>query len=69
MTAPEPRDGGIAQDANGDLWRPVAAIPGLWFSSDDGAERRAPWAELVRDYGPVDVYVWRATARADDPGA
>lgn len=65
MIPAEPRDGGIAEDRDGDLWRPVADTAGLWFSVADGAERRAEWAELVAEYGPLDVYVWRARAKVD----
>ena len=71
VTPAEPRDGGVVEDRDGDLWRPVAASPGLWFSTADGAERRATWAELVAEYGPLDVYVWRGRVggHADGAGA
>lgn len=68
MTALEPRDGGIAEDREGDLWRATAG--GRWFSRDGDCQRLVSWSQLLEDYGPVDVYVWRAKAGApDDPGA
>lgn len=62
MTALEPRDGGIAEDRNGDLWRMTS--PGRWVSLDGGCQRVASWQDLLDEYGPLDVYVWRAKAQA-----
>lgn len=67
MIPAEPRDGGVAEDRDGDLWR--STPEGQWLSRDGDCQRLATWPELVNEYGPLDVYVWRIKVRADDTGA
>lgn len=51
---PEPGDGGVVLDADGDAWQNSLADWNMAGANDD-EYRNVPWDRLVRDYGPVTV--------------
>lgn len=54
----EPRDGGFAEDAHGDVWH-AAGGSSVWRCLTAPDVPPLSWRSLVGTLGPVDVFVWR----------
>lgn len=55
---PEPRDGGYAEDAHGDVWH-AAGGSSVWRCLTAPDVPPMTWRSLVGTLGPLDVFVWR----------
>lgn len=63
--ASPPRDA-LLKDRHGEVWAALGDGDKWVRLVGAGQALTASWAELVTEYGPVDVMVWRGTITAPD---
>ena len=61
--ASPPRDA-LLKDCHGEVWTALGDGDQWLRLADTGQALTASWQELVTEYGPVDVMVWRGTITA-----